>query len=222
MKTLLKRWYLSLKHRGKKVTLSSGSNLSVSSQFEGHNYIGKGTTFSGSLGYGSYLSNDCAFEGRIGRFVSVGPRVSVIKGNHPTRDFVSTHSAFYSRKNNVGLSYNYAPEFAEFRYADPATKTPVIVGNDVWIGYGVTLLEGVTVGDGAVIAAGAVVTRDVPPYTIVGGVPAKEIRKRFSEETIGKLLKIRWWEKPEFWLYSQGKLFENADAFVQSLDNTTK
>ncbi len=216
MKKQLKRWILLLRNRGKAVILSPGCNLTLSSRFEGHNYVGKGTVFAGSLGYGSYLSNDCAFEGRIGKFVSVGPRVTVVKGSHPTRDFVSTHSAFYSTGNRVGLSYCREPRFEEFSYADPGTKAPVVTGNDVWIGYGVTILEGVTIGDGAVIAAGAVVTKDVPPYTIVGGVPAKEIRKRFPQETIDKLLQIRWWDLPEDRLRELADRFHNAEEFIHS------
>ncbi len=78
-----------------------------------------------------------------------------------------------------------------------ASKGDIVIGNDVWIGYEAVVMAGVTIGDGAVIGARAVVTRDVPPYTIVGGVPAKEIRKRFPDETIGKLLKLRWWDWPE-------------------------
>lgn len=70
------------------------------------------------------------------------------------------------------------------------------MGNDVWIGYEAVILAGVTIGDGAVIGARAVVTRDVPPYTIVGGVPAKPIRKRFDEDTIARLLALRWWDWP--------------------------
>ena len=73
----------------------------------------------------------------------------------------------------------------------------ISIGNDVWIGYEAVILSGVTVGDGAVIGARAVVTRDVPPYTIVGGVPAKPIRRRFSEDTVSALEKIRWWDWPE-------------------------
>ena len=70
----------------------------------------------------------------------------------------------------------------------------ITIGNDVWIGYGAVILSGVTIGDGAIIGARAVVTRDVPPYTIVGGVPAKPIRKRFDDETVEKLLALKWWD----------------------------
>ena len=76
-------------------------------------------------------------------------------------------------------------------------KGDIIIGNDVWIGYEAIILSGVTVGDGAIIGSRAVVTKDVPPYTIVGGVPAKPIRKRFDENTIAALLQVRWWDWPE-------------------------
>ena len=76
-------------------------------------------------------------------------------------------------------------------------KGDIIIGNDVWIGYEAIILSGVTVGDGAIIGTRAVVTKDVPPYTIVGGVPAKPIKKRFSEDTIVSLLKIKWWDWPK-------------------------
>lgn len=76
-------------------------------------------------------------------------------------------------------------------------KGDIMIGNDVWIGYEAVILAGVTVGDGAIIGTRAVVTKDVPPYTIVGGVPAKEIRKRFTEDTISHLLEIKWWNWPK-------------------------
>lgn len=76
-------------------------------------------------------------------------------------------------------------------------KGDIVIGNDVWIGYEAVIMAGVTIGDGAIIGTRAVVTKDVPPYTIVGGVPAKPIRKRFDNETLEELLKIRWWDWPE-------------------------
>lgn len=76
-------------------------------------------------------------------------------------------------------------------------KGDIVIGNDVWIGYEAVILAGVTVGDGAVIGARAVVTKDVEPYTIVGGVPAKPIRKRFSDETVARLLELKWWNRPQ-------------------------
>ena len=88
-------------------------------------------------------------------------------------------------------------------------KGDIVIGNDVWIGYEAVILAGVTVGDGAVIGTRAVVTKDVPPYIIVGGVPAKPIRKRFSEGAIAALLELRWWDWPE------ERIKENLDA-IQS------
>ncbi len=76
----------------------------------------------------------------------------------------------------------------------------IVLGNDVWIGYEAVILSGVTIGDGAVVGARAVVTKDVPPYTIVGGVPAKLMKKRFSDDVIAKLSEIRWWDRPEDWI----------------------
>ena len=88
-------------------------------------------------------------------------------------------------------------------------KGDIIIGNDVWIGYEAVILAGVTIGDGAIIGTRAVVTKDVPPYTIVGGVPAKPIKKRFSEETISALLEIQWWN------WSEERITRNIGA-IQS------
>lgn len=88
-------------------------------------------------------------------------------------------------------------------------KGDIIIGNDVWIGYEAVIMAGVTIGDGAIIGTRAVVTKDVPPYTIVGGVPAKPIRKRFDNETLDKLLKIKWWD------WSEEKIARNIQA-IQS------
>lgn len=85
-------------------------------------------------------------------------------------------------------------------------KGDIIIGSDVWIGYEAVILAGVTIGDGAIIGSRAVVTKDVPPYTIVGGIPAKSIRKRFDDKTITRLLRIKWWDWPK------ERIAENMDA----------
>ena len=85
-------------------------------------------------------------------------------------------------------------------------KGNIVIGNDVWIGYEAVILAGVTIGDGAIIGTRAVVTKDVPPYSIVGGVPAKSIRKRFDDETIVELLRLKWWD------WSEEKIAQNIQA----------
>ena len=88
-------------------------------------------------------------------------------------------------------------------------KGDIVIGNDVWIGFEAVILSGVTIGDGAIIGTRAVVTKDVPPYTIVGGVPAKPIRKRFSDSVISELLKVQWWN------WSENRIKKNIAA-IQS------
>lgn len=90
-------------------------------------------------------------------------------------------------------------------------KGDIVIGNDVWIGYEAVIMSGVTIGDGAIIGTRAVVTKDVPPYTIVGGVPAKQIRKRFPEKTISELLKLKWWD----WTFK--KISQNME-FIKNGD----
>ena len=90
-------------------------------------------------------------------------------------------------------------------------KGDIVVGNDVWIGYEAVILAGVTIGDGAIVGTRAVVTKDIPPYTIVGGIPAKPIRKRFDDQTISRLEQIKWWDWPK------EKIAENIDAIKAGL-----
>lgn len=125
----------------------------------------------------------------IGRFCSIacGVRFLFTSANHTLRS----------------LSTYPFPIFFEEWHLDVAhiteawdNKGDIRIGNDVWIGYEAVVMSGVTIGDGAIVAARAVVTKDVPPYTIVGGVPARPIRKRFDDETIARLLAVRWWEWP--------------------------
>lgn len=90
-------------------------------------------------------------------------------------------------------------------------KGDIIIGNNVWIGYEAVIMSGVTIGDGAIIGARSVVTKDIPPYTIVGGVPARQIRRRFSEETIAALLELKWWNWPREKIARKIEAIKNGD-----------
>jgi acetyltransferase-like isoleucine patch superfamily enzyme len=123
---------------------------------------------------------------RVGRFTSIGQSVVVVLGNHRT-DTVTTYP--FKSLRRFWHTAATAPD-------DHTSKGDVEIGSDVWIGQGVTILSGVRVGDGAVLAAQSVVTKDVPPYAIVAGNPARVVRYRFDEATVEKLLAIRWWDWP--------------------------
>jgi acetyltransferase-like isoleucine patch superfamily enzyme len=215
MKKLIKRFVLGLRNRKKHVKISSGANVSVASSFEGNNFIGNKSSFVGEMGLGSYIGSNCRISAKIGRFCSVSDNVTVVNGLHPTKDFVSTHSAFYSPSNSVGLSFSKDNKFQEYAYADEKSRLAVEIGNDVWIGYGVTILAGVRIGDGAIVAAGAVVTKDVEPYDIVGGVPAKHIKHRFTEEQREFLKEFRWWDKSREWLGENAAVMSDIEAFMK-------
>jgi acetyltransferase-like isoleucine patch superfamily enzyme len=123
----------------------------------------------------------------IGRYSSIADKVEIFMGGNHRSDWATTYpfSAFRDR-------WPSAPQDA----AVHTSRGDVVIGHDVWIGSGATILSGVTVGHGAVIAARAIVTRDVPPYTVVGGNPASVLRRRFDEATIAALLDIAWWDLP--------------------------
>lgn len=198
----------------KRVKLSDNVIFNKNTQFEGYNAIGYHTYILDSyIGRYTYISSNSKLNNTaIGRFCSIGHNIKTVNAIHPTKDFVSTHPVFYSTKKQVGVSFVKENIFDEHTSINGRI---IIIGNDVWIGNDVTLLGGITIGDGAVVGTGAVVTKDVPPYAIVGGVPAKVIRFRFNEEQIAKLEHIKWWNKDDEWLEKHAKEFENIDFFLE-------
>lgn len=152
------------------------------------------------IGAFSYITESTLRHVRsIGRFCGIAPNVYMGMPEHSTT-CLSFHPMFAMQDMDWHQSYHTLYQDREWvEYMRSETwksvnhKEKIQIGNDVWIGYGAMIQRGVHIGDGAIVASGAVVTKDVPPYTIVGGVPAKPIRQRFDDETIEKLLELQWW-----------------------------
>jgi phosphonate metabolism protein (transferase hexapeptide repeat family) len=166
------------------------------------------------LGDYSYASNDCdIIYSQIGKFCSIASHVRMNPGNHPLRRAGLHHFTYRSR------SYELHPE-DDREFFDWRRSHQVILGNDVWIGHGAILLPGVKIGTGAVVGAGAVVSKDVRPFTIVAGFPAKIIRRRVSPEAEKALLRICWWDWPHEKLAETLEDFRrlNVDEFAAKYD----
>jgi phosphonate metabolism protein (transferase hexapeptide repeat family) len=158
------------------------------------------------IGDYSYLGSGCMVaDAKIGKFCAIAAQVRIGAPNHPM-ERPSQHR------------FTYCPEY----YDASATRdhgffrdrrdARVVIGNDVWIGHAVIVLPGVSVGDGAVLAAGAVVTKDVTPYAIVGGVPARQIRKRFNRAIAAQLSRIAWWDWPAETIFERLAEFQSGDV----------
>jgi phosphonate metabolism protein (transferase hexapeptide repeat family) len=162
------------------------------------------------MGAYSYIVTDSSSAyATIGKFCSIARDTRINPGNHPTWKAALHHFTYRSVSYELGEADD--EEFFQWRRDDH-----VHIGDDVWIGHGATVLAGVSVGTGAVIGAGAVVSKDVPPFTIVGGVPSKPIRERFPKAVQDGLLALAWWDWPHERLAEALPDFRalDADAFV--------
>ena len=177
-------------HKTSKV--EAGSEI-VNSIFDRHSFCG----------YNCEIIN-C----HIGSFCSIANNVKIGGGMHPIT-WVSTSPVFYEGRDSVKAKF-----YEHKREEDKKT----IIGNDVWIGQNVIIKQGVTIGTGAIIGMGSIVTKDVEPYSIVAGCPSKEIRKRFDDITIAKLLKSNWWNYNDEDLFKYAKYFNNPAKFIAELE----
>ena len=168
-----------------------------------------GSTFYNSkLGRYSYVGYDSEVVNcEIGSFCSIANGFIVGGAKHPM-DWVSTSPVFYNAKGGTNHHLGHLP-------VEKTSRT--FIGNDVWIGSRAIILQGVNVGTGAVIGAGAIVTKNVPPYAVVAGCPAKIIKYRFDNETINQLLKSEWWLLPDDKLKGLAKYINTPDIFVCKL-----
>lgn len=164
-------------------------------------------------------NNVCLPKTKIGKYCCLAFNIKVVPATHPTHTFVSFHPAFFSTEKQAGFTYSDKSYFNELKSVNEQYNC--IIGNDVWIGVDVTIIAGVTIGDGALIAAGALVDKDVEPYSIVGGVPAKLIRYRFSQKEIIFLNSFKWWNKDMIWLKDNVELMRDIQKLISKYGNST-
>jgi acetyltransferase-like isoleucine patch superfamily enzyme len=214
LKWLVQKHYFELKYAKKKLKIGYLATVN-NCQFGSYNTLYAGVVLHNvTLGDFTYISeNGKLVNTDVGKFSCIGPEVHVGLGKHPSRDFVSTHSFFFSPLWQVQNSLTDASFFEEF--------AKIKIGNDVWIGARAIILDGVTIGDGVIVGAGAVVTKDVPDYAVVGGVPARVLRYRFDPTEIDYLKRFEWWNQDINWIRKNVSKFHNIKQFLQS-ENITK
>ena len=180
-----------------------GSRIDRTSKVESGSLVVDST-----MGRHSFCGYDCdIFAADIGAFCSIANNVVIGGGEHPT-GWVGMSPVFYAGKDSVKA------KFSEFE-REPVKRT--LIGNDVWIGRSALIRQGVRIGDGAVIGMGAVVTKDVEPYSVVAGCPAREIRKRFSPDIIARLLASEWWKLDEARLKEAARHIREPEKFLEYL-----
>lgn len=209
----LRRTWSNTRLMQKNPTLTIRQNVFVeNTTFKKYNFIGENSHVRNCvfLDYSYVGENARVARCKVGPFCSIGPRVKIGLGNHPT-DYLSSHPVFYANKKMKGYDWAKNTTFKEFNGVE--------LQADVWIGTDAIINAGVTVGLGAIVAAGAVVTKDVPSYAIVGGIPAKVIGYRFDPPMIEKLKKSEWWLRPLPELKAAIHLAFNPIQFIDKIEH---
>ena len=185
--------------------IDNRSRISRKAKVYGHVQVSNAT-----MGDYSYIGRySRLIHADVGKFCSIGGQSAIGMGTH-TLDKLSTSPLFTEEHNATTHTW------VKTSTVEPFKRTTI--GNDVWIGQRVMIIGGVTVGDGAVIGAGAVVTKDVPPYAVVVGVPAKVIRYRFLQEQIATLLAHPWWNMPDKQLKEKIELFQSSEKIDENIN----
>lgn len=191
-----------------------GATMDKQSTLGKHNVLFEDVTVLKSvIGDHTYIQkNSIVSDAEVGKFCSIAMGVSVGLPQHSI-SMVSSHPAFYLKHTPLAKTYSDQDVFIA------SQKT--IIGHDVWIGQNSIIMNGLRVGSGAVIGAGSVVTRDVPPYAVIGGAPARIIKFRFEEKIRHDLLGCMWWDMPEKWLEKNYSLFQHPEKLLDVLRNKT-
>lgn len=208
LRWLSSKCFYQLKYWGKHLRINYGTVIR-NSTFGKYNWIGNNNIILNcQVGDYTYVvGNSVLMNSKIGKYCSIALNVKIAIGSHPTSGFISTHPSTYSNPNFHSIHYTDANMFLYDEYVE--------IGNDVWIGTNVVIINGVKIGDGAIIAANSVVTKNVDDYEIVGGTPAKSIRRRFSEEHIKILKEFKWWNKDENWMKLNISKFWSINDFFE-------
>ena len=214
LKKIIKYLHLKIKWR-KKLRFNYSCDISMNSRFEGMSQIHPNTVFNGILGYGSYIGSNCNLSADIGRFTSIAPYVRCNAGIHPySSPYATTAPCFYSLNQNHsqnGSTFAKKQIYDELALYDKERNIAVKIGSDCWIGEGAFLVGGIKIGNGAIVLAHAVVTKDVPEFAIVGGVPAKILNYRYDKDTIVFLNEIKWWDNHPNWFEKNWELLSNIE-----------
>ena len=215
---LLNSFAINLKYKKDNVKVAGSSRIRPGTKFGCNVRIGDNTWLKGSVGSYSYIGKGCRLNAHIGKFCSIAPGVKVVVGTHST-EYLSSSPVFLSTQRQCGITFTENDVVEEELLVDKGQEIAVEIGNDVWIGENVLIKGGIKIGDGSVIGMGAVVTKDIEPFSIVGGVPAKMIRKRFSDEVIKNICQIKWWNWDENWLREHIDYFRtnNIDVVIKEI-----